>query len=231
MPNVDAIRRLASANKPGPKLLPGLALWYKADSLNLPDATNVGTAHTWFDSSGNGHDLTTNPSGTPVFKLNQVGALPAISFGGSVNLGMSNSITLGNCTILVAYKSSAGADGNVLGNTGINRQVRINRSAANQCSFYDGTTEAISATFSTSITSRRLVTWRRSGSAVDFYENVTPQTGGTSSNSVVLNNVGNASGIFFAGLLYEVAVYSRALSNAEIVNLYNSYFKSRWQLP
>lgn len=215
-----------------PTFYTNLLAWWKADSLNIADGSNVGAANNWLDSSGNGHNLTTNPNSPPVFHTNQVGSLPAISFNGAnSSLGMSSSLTLTNFTIMVAYASASGADGCILGNQSVNRQARINRLAANVCQFFDGSTEAISQTFTTSITSNRLVSWVRSGTAVTFYENKTSRTGGTSGNSTTFDMIGQSSSIFFGGKLFEMAIYDRLLTSGEVTNLYDNYYKARWALP
>lgn len=213
-----------------PGALAPLAAWWKADSLNLADNTALGVAHPWLDSSGSGHNLN-SAQGTISFRTNQVGVLPGISFpGGGGLMTMATDLVLAaNFTICAAYKSAAGADGFLMSHSSVSPQVRVNRSGANQVQFFDGTTEAISPTLSTLATSRRLITWKRTSGAVTFLENNTPRTGGTASLSATFDQI--CGGISYAGFIYEIAVWTRALTDGQVQSLYNSYFKPRWGLP
>lgn len=67
-----------------------LALWFKADSLNLLDGENV---QTWNDFSGKGNHLTqvTFPTRQPVYKTNRVNGLPALNFAQASLTSMSYS--------------------------------------------------------------------------------------------------------------------------------------------
>jgi hypothetical protein len=224
-----------------PTLYGNLAAWWKADSLSLADTTPVGDggASDWLDSSGNNKRLSQTTSGSrPVFRTNQFGALPAISFSGSTFLNVSSALTLsGDFTAIVVCKQAAGNDGELLGNSTTNIQARKNRSLTNNISMYAGNQELVSALFSSSQSALVACIWRRSGTAGSLREDITDRTSGspTYSGSWNLDQVAKSTGAAgtnpFIGLIAEILVYSAFRSDSECDNLYNNYLKSRWGLP
>lgn len=61
-----------------PRLVTGLAAWYRADSLSLTDGTNI---ILWPDSSGNGNDLNSSHGGSlPIFYRSRINSKPVAEF-------------------------------------------------------------------------------------------------------------------------------------------------------
>jgi hypothetical protein len=219
-------------------LTSNMLVWWKSDSITT--ATNkqqLGSAAggpTWFDSSGHGYDMKTNSGNGPMFLTSQVGSLPSVSTTNSGVLRINQNLVLStNFTIIAVYKTRAGTDGIIIGNSAVNRQVRINRSGANQCSFFDGTTEGISATMTTAKTDKRMTTWIRLNGAITYMDDLLPLTGGTAALSTTFDTWGNnpASSIPYDGDVYELVIYDKAQTQATITNLYRGYFQPKWQLP
>lgn len=227
-----------------------LVAWWKADSfVGLTNNATVGDStinRQWVDSSGNGFSLTNFVVGTePTWATNQftnsVGvAMPGVKFNGSQFFGMKpltndNNI---NFTLLVVLRQTAGNDGIIFGNATINRQLRANRSGANQWGFYDGTVEVVSSVYTLAITANKLSSCRRSAGTtgtITFWENLTAKGTGTANHQTVYNQVGNSVGSIgttpLNGVIAEMLVYNEALSDADLTALYNNYFKPRWGLP
>lgn len=219
-------------------LTSNMLVWWKADSLttatNKQQLGSVAAGPTWIDSSGHGYDMKTNSGNGPMYLTNQVGALPSVSTTNSGVLRINQNLVLStNFTIIMVYKSRAGTDGMILGNSAVNRQVRLNRLGANQCSFFDGTTEGISATMTSGTTTKRMTTWIRLNGAVTYMDNLLPLTGGTSALSTTFDTWGTnpASSIPYDGDVYEMVIYDQAKTTTQMTNLYRSYFQPKWQLP
>lgn len=208
--------------------------WWKADSFSLANNTDIGGAgNTWIDQSGNGRHLSQATAGNqPTYKTNQIGSMPGIDFGSGDFMSFTAATLAADFTIICVYKQAAANDGLVLGNVSVNRQVRANRSGANQNSFFDGTNEFISSTFGGAQTDTKCVFVRRSTTNISHVENKTAR-GSTSQSvlSVALDTVGKGTFGPYVGLILEMALYSRNLTTAEAAYLYDFYFKIRWGLP
>jgi len=232
---LNNIPLLSSAQVYG-NLTSNMLAWWKADSIvGWTNKTILGSAAAgpaWNDSSGHGYNMTTN-IGSPRWINNQVGILPSITTTQSGSLRIDQNLVLStNFTIVAVYKSRLGADGFLFGNSVVNRQVRVNRSGANQCSFFDGTTEGISATMTSATTSKRMITWIRLNGAVTYMDNLLPLTGGTAALSTTLDDFATGSSpIPYDGDVYEIVIYDQAKTTTQITNLYRGYFQNKWQLP
>ncbi len=217
-------------------LTSNMLAWWKADSIvGWTNKTILGSTvagPSWGDSSGHGYNLTTNV-GTTRWINNQVGLLPSITTTQTGSLRIDQNLVLStNFTIIAVYKSQAGADGFLFGNSVVSRQVRVNRSGANQCSFFDGTTEAISGTLTTAKTDKRMITWIRLNGAITYMDDLLPVTGGTAALSTTFDTWATGSSpIPYVGDVYEIVIYDQAKTAAQMTNLYRGYFQNKWQLP
>ncbi len=230
------VARLTTSGSVTPASYGTLAGWWKADSFALSDADPIGgTGVEWTDQSGVGNHLTQASSGArPLFKTNIFGSQPAIRFDGADDeLTIPTAITPTNWTIVGVCKNIA-ADSMLLGSSTSSFQVRIMRSAANTVSYYDGANDNVSQTLGTTAASARMTSWRRDGSNnLLFRENTTDRSPGqTTSVALSVNRVGRTSyGQFFSGDMGEIVIWSTSLTNTQLDDLYNSYFKPKWGLP
>ena len=223
----------------GPQVINGLVAWWKADSLSLADGTTVTL---WPDSSGNSHDAGQQTGQTaPTFLNNQVNGLPALNFTGArlvlnppAGGAAPGSVDLtDDHTVLAVYKQDAGNDGVIIGNQSVNRQYRINNGGTRQDSFFNGVHQSLSDAFTTGQTAVTLSVWRRSGTTIFFRENKTdrnsdPVAGGTMSLNIIRDG---SFGQPYAGLIFELLIYAKSLSDTELNGLYDHYLKRRWLLP
>lgn len=205
-----------------PPTYPNLQGWWKADSLALNDNDAVTT---WADSSGNGRTLTARA--TSNYHTNIAGSMPAVTVGGGFTF---SGVTLSGDLSIVAVVKVA-SDSMLLGNTTLNRQIRVDRSNGNTISFYAGGSELVSSSFTIANTLLSLA-WRRAASTVSFRMNKTAEGTGADGNSLVLNLLGDTSfGAGYNGYLMELLIYSSALSDSDSDTLYDNYLKPRWGLP
>ena len=225
-----------------PATYSNLEAWWKADSLSLTNSAPVGgTGIEWQDESSNNRDGTQGTAGArPLFKTSIFGSMPAIRFDGSDDtLAFTPDISKGandDYSVLIVGKSLNSTDGELLGHSVTNIQVRVNRSAGPTVSFFGNSIEAISDAFSNSLTNVHLITWRTDGTAdtTSFRENKTARGSGlgTGNSELKLNRIARTSFGGFANWdIAEIVVYSRRLTDAEVDNLYDNYFKTRWGLP
>lgn len=212
--------------------------WWKADSFSLADGTAIGGAgNEWQDQSSNNRDATQGTGANqPLFKTNIFGAMPSIRFDGSNDVLEFSEINLGAnaaFTVLLVGKSLNGVDGEILGHSVQNRQVRVNRSG-DDVSFFGGTLEGISTTFGSALTNVKLISWIVAGTDISFRENKTARGTmiGIGGNTIELNRIGRTS---FGGFpnwdIGEIILYSTILSAATIDGLYDTYFQPKWGLP
>jgi len=221
----------------GPASFGGLSGWWKADSFSLSDGTAIGgTGVEWIDQSGNGNDLVQSTALLrPTYRTNQFGSMPAIELPGIQYLLPSSSINLsGDFCALVVCKQTLSDDGILAGHDTLNRQMRLNRSLGNVCSYYAGGSELISSGYGTQ-DDLKMYAFRRSGGTVSFRENKTARGTGADANAYLITQIFISSGAggtnALAGLVGELVIYTAHLSDSDIDNLYDNYLASRWGLP
>ncbi len=86
---------------------PGVVAWYSIDSLHQKMRNGEAVA-TWNDSSGNGHHLTSDETGTQaVFEVLQIAGKPALRVGRANTYSVADPFILENHTIFLVYAASA----------------------------------------------------------------------------------------------------------------------------
>lgn len=211
----------------GPNSFPGLLAWWKADSFSLPDNTIIGGAGDEWKDQADSNDATTGTN--PVlYRTAGIGATyPCLEFA-NADLVIPNIAIAGDFTIIVVAETTA--DSPWLGNNAANVQIRRRRSGANNASFYPGTgSEAISDTFGSAAGALMMISYRRTGASIVFWENKIDRTlpngnaGGFTMNRIGLSQfVGNSN-----GNLVEITVYDNALADADVEQLYDDYFSPK----
>jgi hypothetical protein len=224
----------SSALPPLP-LMANLVGWWRADSLNLSDGVAVGgTGQEWHDESGLANDLVqATLASRPIFHTNIFGTKPAVYFQtSSRSLNLTNTITLGGqLTILCVGKFDN--DSLIFTNPGVNMQVRIFRTGANNNSWFAGVGEVVSDLFGTAASVVRQNVWRRDGANnVAFRENKTARGGGADTGTLLATSMGSSSfGTLLDGYVAEVCVWNTAQTLAGLDAQYDSYMQPRWNLP
>ena len=220
----------ASAPSP-PASPPTLALWLKADFASLTDGAAIGDGtNNWTDSSGNGHTCSQSTSGKrPVWKggiapLSMPGILFTAASLQCLNFdGISRTTNSDFTFIAVFQKTSVGA-GCIMG-TGSGSPAVLDVPASDD--------------FASSETARMLAVVRYRNADVNptsYRENKVARGsvagGGT---AVTWNQIGASEiqpeGFHFNGYLFEVCLWTGALTDAQLDDLYDNYFKPRWTLP
>lgn len=219
-----------------PATYSGLQIWYKADSLGLSDGASVSS---WTDQSGNGRDLSQAVALTqPVFKSAGLNSRNSVRFTITQNLGLASAFSIasgGAYSILAVGQYTA--DCSIIGHTTDNNQVRVRRGGINQTSsFVNGGSEAISTTFARAIGDPFLGTWRRntSNQHSPVLSNGDLNGNGTITTAAAWRMTtlgGGSAGINLAGDISEFCLYNTLLTNQQMWNLFEYYFRSRWGLP
>lgn len=116
-----------------PDTVPGLAAWYRADTLQVGSGSPV---ETWPDASGNGHDLTSDNNGLPaVLEAVQVNQLPAVRVRKANSYSVAAPFDLGDHTLFLVLRADqteralVRSEGNefmgiLLGNGGVTDELR-----------------------------------------------------------------------------------------------------------
>jgi hypothetical protein len=211
-----------------PNDFPGLTRWYKTDTLLGQGYALNDPITSWPDSSVTG-DNATNAGNQPLFQPAYFGSLPAVKNG---LMGLTG-FTLTDFTI--TFVGQVTSDSVVLGHSTLNTQVRIDRSGNNELSFFpDSAPECESNNFTQPAANTRMMTWRRTTAAITYRENKTAiaAAAGTNSHILTIDRIGsNPFTGFFIGFYAEITVWNTVLSDANLDNLYDNYFKPRWSLP
>lgn len=218
-----------------PASFSGLAMWYKADQLGLNDGDLVAS---WSDQSGNSRTLTAAGAARPTFKSAGLNSLNSVRFTTSNSLALASDLVIGASTSLTGIVvASYSADCSVIGHPTDNVQFRARRGNINVQGMFDGSGEAVSATFPRSVGAAYMGVWRRNGGSTvgNFFNNgdESAVTAGSSAGAFKIKSLGgNPFGISMAGDISEFCVWSGSyISNADIYNLYEMYFRDRWALP
>lgn len=235
MPRGLSLRDLAFLGRAGnagvnPDSFANLLHWWKADSYSLPDNTVIGGAgKEWEDQKGSNDAIT--DTGAVAYRTAGIGgAHPSLEFANE-SLAITEFTLAGDFTIIHVAETTA--DSCWLGHNTGNAQIRRRRSGANNASFYSGSgSEVISDAFSSAIGDIVMVTYRRSGTTVSIRENKTARNSGINGGSTAINRIGKGAFVGTAnGDLGELVVYTTSLSDADVDQLYDQYFKNRHGLP
>lgn len=206
--------------------------WYDADTYALGDGATITPADPWIDQSANLSDATTTLGFQPSFHHNIFGTLPAVRLQTPEHLAFTGDLVLTALTIICVAKING--DSIWLSRSGLNRQIRAFRSGTNNYSFVATAGEVVSGTLSQPATDARMNTWRHEfsgGMQVDFYENATNFGGNINGQTQTLNQIGIIDGGPLNIDIGEMVIFDSFLSGANIVALYNDYFKPKFGLP
>lgn len=240
-----------------PDSFPGLLGWWKADSFDLADNTEIGATNFWWmDQSGNGNHLKADPvyPNKPRFRTNIFGTMPGIQFehaGGHTqheHVQLSTDITFGDDqTVIIVYRQLASNGGILISGSVYNRAISSTTGGASATlAVYDGYYGATSVGSAIPLNQARMALWRVAGVLWDIwvnkdlkgYYNPTPPANPCRS-ATPLGQVGVANyGNGFNGEIAEICVYDTKLlwhfddpaATKDLDDLYDNYFKPRWGL-
>lgn len=215
-----------------------LVAWWRSTDMNFSNNASISGSNKWY-STGTPTIYTASIStGGLTYVSNSIDSQPsAVGTGASTNfltvISSINLTTSGNTFWTIAVVCYTNSDTFLLGNNASNIQVRKYRSSVNNISLYDGTTEIISNTFSSSI-SQPVVCWyqRDNSGNGNFYENKYARGINASwpTFNATINVIGEAAflGSYLNGGISEICIWSVALSSTNISNLFDQYFNVRY---
>lgn len=206
--------------------------WYDAATYALADGASITAAMPWDDLSVNNSDATSTVGFNPTFRTNIFGTLPAVRLLTLQHLAFTGDIVLTDLTIICVAKIYG--DSIWLSRSGLNRQIRAFRIGANTYSFVATAGEVISGTLSQPATDARMNTWRHDFSGtmqVEFFENATNFAGSINGQTQTLNQIGIIDGGPLNIDIGEMVIFNSSLTNTNITDLYNDYFKPKFGLP
>lgn len=223
-------------NQFSPMSFANIAGWLRADVPGFPliDGTLVGDPGTqWLDQSGNGRDASNSGSGKPTLELGEVNGKPVIRFDSLGELlGFPELSFTGDFTVIFVGRTTVGADTIWFGHASDNDQLRRNVGGGNDAASYAGSGFHQSTAFSGLSSVFQMTTWRRSGTTFSWRQNKTARS--TASEAVqtlrintICNNPFLSSGRGDAG---EIVFYTAHRSDAEVDQLFDQWFQSRWAL-
>jgi hypothetical protein len=224
-----------------PSSIANLVAWYKADQLALADGTAVGS---WTDSSGVTGPLVGSAGSRPTFKTNIQFGLPVVRFDGVANgLRTSGNLTIDAYTTFIACNPAAGAsgqnmllehsdhadpanhDGMYVYNNTLNNAIVVRNAALQSIN----TQSAGWASGAHLIESRYGGAGTKLSIAKDSHVLSTSASANLSAASTAQPlNVGSRgqASLFCQVDMFEIAIYSRLLSSAEIASVED--WMARW---
>lgn len=203
-----------------------LTQWWRASDLALSDGASVSS---W--ASIVGSSVATAGAAPTYRSIAGPGSVPSVLWGGSQYLNVSPTINLTVSEWTVAAVVTSAADGQLLGNSSNNWQMRKLRSGANNISVYNGGTDIQSNTFTTAGPNPVLCWWVYNASGITFYENQTARGGPTAwaTYGGNLDYMGRTSyGGNWSGYTSEICIWNVTLNATQISNLYMNYFAPRY---
>ena len=233
------IASLAVSNST-PASIANCQLWLDANDLSTVTVSN-GLVTKWADKSGNGDNATAGTAPTFATNVNLSGTGRVVRFNGSnAYLNVSLSALAGQPYTIIALEvdgNKSGQNSYFIGNTGGSTDQALHMGYYNNTTFRLGQW-ADDLSYNgvyTSTTTPRLWTGKLDTTAGRFlYLNGSPvETLGstnTVSGTLASGHIGAAfdtSSSFYQGDLAEIAVYNRALSDAERTSV-ESYFEDKW---
>lgn len=204
-----------------------LLAWWRASDLALADGASVSTWNSIVGSS------VASAGSAPTYKTTAgPGGVPSVLWsGGSTYLNITPSLSLNLSTWTVGAVVISNGDGQLLGSSGVNYQMRKFRSGANNISVYNNSVDVQSNTFTTVYNNAVVCWWVYSGAGISFYENQTARGGptGWSTYSSPIDQMGRTSyGGNWSGYTSEICVWDVTLPPAAISTLYLNYFVPRY---
>lgn len=234
-------RRQAPATAFSPSSITDLALWLDADSSSSLTMNGTGVSQ-WSDKSGNANHATqATAAAQPTVTSAAQNGRSGISFDGTQFMEFTQFLSGSAATALVVAKQDASPPtseaftGSVLGNFG-------SHDFASHCQWTDGniydgfgsdTRYAITPTVA--LDSTRIFCWYSAADDFRLYiDGALEHTESTNTVDFGPNPVigrgkwpGATDTFYFQGLVFEVAIYSRALTTQEIDDV-TEYLANRW---
>lgn len=214
-----------------PASFPGLLRWYKADSFTgLSDGDRVGgglnPGPEWFDQTGSGDDAD-HPTDGPEYKTNIVGTKPIIRF--ALAAGAHLNFAPGSRTDFTFMAASARTGGTsfIVQNPSVGHQIRRAFFDSNVIFWFDGTSTVSDTGLSGAATDFMVTTVRRSGTTVTLRQNKTAVGSGSGSAGFLVTEIGSSANGSQMDL-GEFMVWTSALSDTDVDDLYDNYLKPRW---
>lgn len=214
-----------------------LEAWWDAAALVYADGTEIDGTNVFTDRSSNARHASQAGAGLkPLCKTGIINGHRVVRFDGVNDYLSFTSINPANLDYTIIFVGTVTGDGVLLGASGVNIQVRMNLSGGNTINTYFNSATNTSNTFGIASTSVRMSTWRRNGgtSGLRYRDNKTDRTPAQSDgSSFTLEWMGSYwfGSPYFTGDVGELLVYKNNLSDADVDNLYDNYFKSKWGLP
>lgn len=224
-----------------------LSAWWDAPFLGYADDTPIDNAsNKWTDRSGNNnHLIQATAAKRPLLKTGIINGKDIVRFDSNVDpnndvLNLTSAITFpgptvplpnqGKWTIIVVGLVTR--DSVLFGYSGGNQQFR--RYPSNLELMSIGNVGGSNSTLlSTAHNVVHMMTFRRTGATLSFRENKTSRGTGSNGLDFIVDRMGITSPVFseLAGDIGEAVIYSDNRSDAEVDNLYDNYFKTKWGLP
>lgn len=215
--------------------------WWDAETLSYKsNDAPITVDDPWRDQSPNLLDAVTTMGREPTFKSAILNGRPAVRLPvGTKHLALvGGDLSLGNFTILCVAQSAA--DSIFLSKNGVNAQLRTNRLSEHRASWKpEPGAEIASNLFSSNAALPRMIGYRRSDNDSEardiiFFDNsvlVERPISSVPAADFTINQIGIIDGGPLNIDIGELVIYNKALTNAEIVSLYTSYFKPKFLLP
>ncbi len=227
-----------------PASISGLVLWLKADQITgLSDGDPVST---WLDQSGVGNDGTSSGSNRPIYKTNIQNSLPAVRFI-TTPTWIRGVISVTGTTVSVFVVSTLNS-----GSANFGRFVSLAATSTNDFNdtkyaaalLRDGSNQGLAAYRNSELSVKSIPAYATAFSAASVFDgtnqttyvnNVATGSPQASSGSFTISayslgeNLGASSGAL-SGDIFEVCVYTGALSSTDRANLL-AYAQSKWGTP
>lgn len=214
-----------------PASFSGLRAWWKADSLSLSDTDPVST---WLDSSGNGRSVTGTGTTRPLYRTNQYNGLPTVRYDGSndfLEMAATDSLS-GLMTVMVVMDNSGSST--FFGNSVGSSQLRITFSGADDMLFFIGGAFINSSGWASPGALSLFTFKREAANNIRLARNSTVRNTSfpvAGTFDCKLLGTGASPGAPTSGDICEACYWNTDISDANIIALYNSYFKPKWGLP
>jgi hypothetical protein len=220
-----------------PSDIPTLKLWFKADSLSPSYSQSQVVTH-WYNSAP-GENYTASqatPSKMPYFTTGSMSGSTAgakacsVYFDGGDEMDFTQVAAGTKWTLQILFRGN-GTDSML---TGIpltsNQQIRRFRSGANLISIYaEAGGEAISNTFSSSVTQSALCTWNYNSPNITMYEGGNKlDTEGYAGDGQLLSAIGYNRYGWATGHIVELLLWTSSLSDAQLDGLHNGYWRQKY---
>lgn len=217
--------------------VPGMAAWWKADSLTLGDDAAVSV---WEDSSGNGYHATAS-GGNIKFRTNVLNGMPIVRLPSDQWLTSTLSAGQPQMTIFTVVKYSlATSNPSVLGGSGNSaRQLQVATTTMQMRFVSQNVSQLALGASNTNTTTFYSRTYDRynNGTATPFTHRLFlngAQNGSTTTSSTALNPntttvIGKAGSSNFAGDIAEIIVYYTPLSTEDRA-LVHSYLQDKYAI-